>query len=109
MILRVFVVDWARPLPRRREDTKNRQSPQLRTRAFNNLLPVHPEGKERKIITVESVPQIENPRETGSGEFPFVPIAVKVLPFQQIIDAALDLRTGGIPSGYEPHYSPGGL
>src|SRR5262245_34484612 len=70
---------------------------------------VDSQGPERKVVGVEVVLQVEDPRESGSAPVGVLPRAVVPLRPQQIVDAAHDCRAAGAPGGEEPEQRPRGL
>src|SRR5262245_14715102 len=69
----------------------------------------HPEGPQRKVVGVEVVLQVEDPREAGSVPERVPPTAVGALSPEQELDAALD-RGGVRPSrSHQAEQGPSGL
>ena len=74
-----------------------------------NFIPIPREGHEGEEDLVEVVLDIKVARETGAGEFVFVPTAVLFLMFDEVLDTTLGGRAFGSVGFDQAHHRPGGL
>ena len=74
-----------------------------------DFIPVPGEGHEREEDLVQVVFDIKVARETGAGEFIFVPAAILFLVFDEVLGAAFGGGAFGGVGCDEPHHRPGGL
>src|SRR5574337_1861399 len=66
-------------------------------------------GPERKVETVEMISQIKDAGESRSGEFSFLPPAIRALGLQEVVDASRHRRMPYDAGVQEPQERPSGL
>src|SRR5574337_1662399 len=66
-------------------------------------------GPERKIETVEMIPQIKDAWESRSGKFSFFPPAIRALGLQEVVNASCHRRMPYDAGVQEPQERPSGL
>src|SRR4029453_9168082 len=67
------------------------------------------ESQKWEILAIHVVLQIEGARETGAGDFIFIPRAVRLLRAKKVTQATLNTRPIQVAAGVDAHNRPSGL